>query len=333
MKLIVFGTRPEIIKLYPVIKELNDAYVVCTGQHKELLNVLEDFNIFVDENLNVMKKGQSLTELTIALHKKLEKLYKRLKPSLVIVQGDTTSAMVASLEAYYHKIPVAHIEAGLRTNNIYAPFPEEINRRIITQIARYNFTPTEEASINCMFEGTGFIYETGNTVVDSVNEIAEGLKFKKQKQIILTIHRRENFHKIPDILAQVSLFLEFHPDWVVIMPVHPNPEVEKAISKSSLPVQIMRVKPLGYKEMIKEMQRSMFVVTDSGGIQEEAPSLDCPVLVVRESTERPEGITAGCSKLVQVEDLCWEMENIKYKRVPNPYGDGKAGKRIARFLS
>lgn len=336
MKIIIFGTRPEIIKLYPVIKEMPECYVVFTGQHDKLAKqMLKEFKIKVDENLEVMTDNQSLSSLTIKLHQKLSELMIKKKPELVIIQGDTTSAMVVALEAYYHKIPVAHIEAGLRTDDIYAPFPEEINRRIITQIAQFNFTPTQKATYTCEHAHTNaYTYQVGNTVVDSVKEISRDMRLVQQKQFLLTIHRRENFENIPLIFDQVGKFLKKHSDWVCIALIHPNPNVRQAIEKLILPSQVLKVNPLGYSDMIAEMQRSSFIVTDSGGIQEEAPTLQRFVFVVREKTERIEGL-GDCAMLVSPKQLYKTLE-VKFKSLPtfmsNPYGDGFAGRRIAEVL-
>ena len=290
--MIICGTRPEIIKLYPVIKELKDGYVVLTGQHDELANqMIKEFKIKVHENLKVMTQDQTLSFLTIKLHQKLSELYKRVKPELVIVQGDTTSAMVAALEAFYHKIPVSHVEAGLRTNDIYAPFPEEVNRRIITQIASYNFSPTLTAKAWCDLQKWSKNYKVGQTGIDTLLEFEKKIKVKKQKKILITLHRRENYHKLAEIMDKVETFLLEHLDWRAIMPVHPNPNISRAIYGLNLGTQIKLVKPLGYFDMIKQMKESSLIVTDSGGIQEEAAALKIPVYVAREITERSEGMS------------------------------------------
>lgn len=328
MKMIVCGTRPEIIKLYPVIKELKNAYVVLTGQHDELANqMIKDFKIKVDENLKVMTKDQSLTSLTIKLHQGLSEIYERKKPELVIVQGDTTSAMVASLEAYYHKIPVAHVEAGLRTYDNYAPFPEEMNRRIITQIAKYNFAPTRKAFYASIMQGSGDVYEVGQTGIDTLFEFAKKIKVKKQKKLLVTLHRRENYENIYEITNKIAKFLNKHLDWKAVMPLHPNPVIKKAILTSSIMNMNIFVKPLGYFDMIREMKESSLIVTDSGGIQEEASALKVPVYVARTTTERPEGIEEGFARLLGEEIEVFEVPNKK-----NPYGDGRAGKYICKIL-
>lgn len=328
MKMIVMGTRPEILKLYPVIKELKNAFIVLTGQHDELaMQMIKDFKIKVNENLKVMTENQSLTSLSIKLHQKLSELYERKKPELVIVQGDTTSAMIAALEAYYHKIPVAHVEAGLRTDDIYAPFPEEVNRRIITQIATYNFCPTEQAFVNVELEGWGNLYKVGQTGIDTLIEVSRKINVKKKKKILVTLHRRENHRRIPEIMNKVKVFLENNPDWEAVIPVHPNPVVKDYFNGDHVPSQIKVIKPLGYFDMIRVMKESSLVVTDSGGIQEEASALKIPVLVARDATERPEGIAEGFAKL-----LGDEVELFDVPNKPNPYGDGKAGRRIAKIL-
>ena len=328
MKMIVFGTRPEIIKLYPLIKALPDGYLVWTGQHDKLGNqLLKEFNITPNEDLKVMVERQSLTSLTIKLHQTLSDVYKRKQPELVIVQGDTTSAMVASLEAFYHKIPVAHIEAGLRTRNIYSPFPEEVNRRIITQIAKYNFTPTIEASSNVELEGWGEIIKVGQTGIDTLLEFSKKIKVKKKKKLLITLHRRENFDKIQSIADKIIRFLIYNPEWEAVMPIHPNPVIRKAIHESNLGSVVKLIEPLGYLDMIREMKESSLIITDSGGIQEEAPSLGIPVLVARKLTERPEGIKEGFAKFLDS-----EIKIFKVPRKKNPYGDGKATERILEWL-
>lgn len=329
MKMIIFGTRPEAIKLYPVIKELKDAYVVCTGQHDELVTqMIKDLKIKVHENLKVMTKNQTLTSLTIKLHQKLSELYERKKPELVIVQGDTTSAMVATLEAYYHKIPVAHIEAGLRTDNIYSPFPEEVNRRIITQIAKYNFVPTPQAKVNVLFQGWGEIHTVGQTGIDTLLEFVKGIKTKKKKKILITLHRRENYDKIGKILAKVQKFLIYNPNWEAVIPLHPSPKIQKAVLAANYEGLIKVIIPLSYFDMVREMKESSLIITDSGGIQEEAPSLRVPVLIARDTTERPEGVEAGFARF-----LGDGVEVFKVPKGKNPYGDGRSGKRIAKWLS
>lgn len=328
MKMVVMGTRPEIIKLYPVIKELK-LYVVHTGQHDELANqMIKDLKIKVHENLKVMTKNQSLTSLTIKLHQKLSELYERKKPEMVIVQGDTTTAMVAALEAYYHKIPVAHVEAGLRTDDIYSPFPEEVNRRIITQIAEHNFAPTIQSRVHAILQGWGKTYETGQTGIDTFLEIARKIKVKKKKKLLVTLHRRENIDKLDNIIEKIIVFLLNNSTWEAVWPVHPNPIIRKVIKRWELPENFHLIKPLSYTKMIREMKESSLILTDSGGIQEEAPSLGIPVIIARTVTERPEGVDAGFAKLLGDEIEVFEVPNK-----PNPYGDGRAGKRIAQFLS
>lgn len=346
---VIFGCRPEVIKLFPVIKELKKHFevgVIATGQHTNLLEqMLSNFNIKVNENLKVMVKSQSLSALTFKLHKQLAKVLAKRKPELVIVQGDTTSAMVATLEAYYHKIPVAHIEAGLRTNDIYQPFPEEINRRIISQIATYNFAPTQRAADNLKKENVlGDIVITGNTGIDTLLEVASTVNVEPKKQVLVTLHRRENFGKpLQNIINGLLAFLSQCPDWRIIFPVHPNPTVRAIVSVTlKNHPQIDLIEPLDYFEMVKKMKECLFIVTDSGGIQEEVPSLNRPVLVTREKTERPEGIEVGCAFLVGTNSDIIAQYAIKLATEPdfyksminkgNPYGDGQASIRIANYL-
>lgn len=327
MKMVVFGTRPEIIKLYPVIKAMR-VKVVHTGQHDELANqILKDLGIKPDIKLNVMKKNQSLSELSSNLHLKLGEMFDKEKPELVIVQGDTTTAMITALEAYYHKIPVAHVEAGLRTNDIYSPFPEEVNRRIITQIASYNFCSTKQAAINCKREGWGEVYQVGQTGIDTLLEFSKKINVRKERKLLITLHRRENISRIPQIAEKIIKFMIFHSDWKAIMPIHPNPSIKEALHATNLKSVVRFVKPLSYVDMLREIKSASLILTDSGGLQEEAPYLNTPVVFAREVTERSEGILGGFTRFLG--------DELKYFKIPEeekPYGDGKAGKRIARWL-
>lgn len=343
---VIFGTRPEAIKLAPVIRELKkyfEVVVISTGQHRELLDqIIDDLAIEIDYDLHVMTKDQTLSSLTIKLHEELADLFDDEDFDLVVVQGDATTGMVGALEAFYHKIPVAHIEAGLRTNDIYAPFPEEVNRRIISQIAAYNFTPTDDASFN-LEEATGQIIKTGNTGIDTLLEVAKKIKVKPKRIVLVTLHRRESFgEKMEGIMDAIWNFVEVNETIEVLFPVHKNPNVQKMAERIlGGHRRIILCRPLDYIDMIRAMKECLFIMTDSGGIQEEAPSLNKPVLVLRDTTERMEGVTLGVSKLVGTnpEDIFNEAEALlipeNYEKMTgwiNPYGDGKASQRIARYL-
>jgi UDP-N-acetylglucosamine 2-epimerase (non-hydrolysing) len=363
--LIVFGTRPEAIKMAPVIKELEkypfafQPTVCVTAQHREMLDqVLELFNIIPDFDLNIMQENQTLCDLTGNALSAIEKVLIKVKPDWVIVQGDTTTTMVASLAAFYRKIRVGHIEAGLRTRNKYSPFPEEVNRRMTSIIADLHFAPTKRARQVLLGEGIpdDNIFVTGNTVIDALMRIRQeirhnppdipGIKsaIKKKKLVLVTGHRRESFGEGFEqiCLALKDLILK-HKDICIIYPVHLNPNVkEPAYRILGNLERIYLIEPLSYASFVWLMDNAYLILTDSGGIQEEAPSLGKPVLVMREVTERMEGVEAGCVSLVGVDtDRIVEGvsnllsdENL-YKRMShsrNPYGDGKAAERIVEAL-
>lgn len=370
--LLVFGTRPEAIKLAPLIieakkKKPNLISTVCvTSQHKNLLKqVLELFDIVPDYDLDIMKKGQSLFEVTVRGLEKLQLVLKIENPDAVVVQGDTNTTFLASLAAYYKKIKIAHVEAGLRSGDKYNPFPEEQFRRMTDVLSDWCFAPTEIASRNLLQENIPQekIFITGNTGIDalfltldtqktaSLNKKFEarffnsyGLEWKKKKNILVTVHRRESFG--PD-LRSICLGLKElarrAPQVQIIWPLHPNPEVKNPVkSKLASVTNIFLIDPLDYSSFVWMMKKSHIILTDSGGIQEEAPSLGKPVLVLRKKTERPEGIKAGTALLVGI-----KSENIvaqalkllqdksayeKMARIENPYGDGKAAQRIVNVL-
>ena len=346
---IIFGTRPETIKLYPVIKALKrDFHVVTifTGQHRDLgRQMLKTFSIKPNYDLDVMMINQSLSALTAILHEELDKVLEKEKPDLVIVQGDTTSALIGATEAFYHKIPVAHVEAGLRSNDIYSPFPEEINRRLISQIATYNFAPTKKAEARLREEVPGsYILTTGNTGIDTLLEFSKKIKAAKGWMVLVTLHRRESFGiTLKEMLKAIYDFILEFPRFEIVFPVHPNPYVEKTVKEvlGNHP-RIHLIEPVDYLEMVRLMKLSHFIITDSGGIQEEAPSLNKPVLVLREVTERMEGVEAGTSILVGTDsyniyhaasELVSNLllyESMVHRK--NPYGDGKASIRIAEYL-
>lgn len=367
--LLVFGTRPEAIKMCPLVKELNsrkafDVEVCVTAQHREMLDqVLELFDITPEYDLNVMKPGQSLFELTGNIMHKLEEVLECSKPDIVLVHGDTSTTFVTSLAAYYKQIPVGHVEAGLRTGDIYSPWPEEGNRKLTGALAKYHFAPTETSKINLLKENTPAesIFVTGNTVIDAlftvVNKIKsdEGLKIRLEEQfsflsdqrrvILVTGHRRESFGKgfenICLALADVAIK---NPNIDIVYPVHLNPQVQEPVNRLLSEHQnIHLIEPLDYLPFLYLMYRSHIIITDSGGIQEEAPSLGKPVLVMRNTTERPEAVSAGTVKLVGtcpqkiLEETTKLLEDDDYYSsmsfAHNPYGDGKACARISDFLS
>lgn len=361
---IIFGTRPEAIKLAILIKELKKRSiphrVISTGQHKEMLKqVLDWFEITVDVDLAVMSENQSLAKLSATTMSSLQEFYDtNTKPSVVIVQGDTTTAFVGGLVGFYNKIKVAHVEAGLRTNQKWSPFPEEMNRKMLSQLADFHFAPTSVAYDALIKESIAAdkVFETGNTVVDalkfSVNKVANENFYppqlssffvgdqRSQKVVLITGHRRENFglgfQKICD--AIVKLAIDF-PEISFIYPVHLNPNVQTVIHDRLADLtNVYLIEPLNYSEFISVMNRSFFIMTDSGGVQEEAPSLQKPVLVMRENTERTEGVMAGVVKLTGTNSEAIYNEAKRLLEDPqyyasflgksNPYGDGSASIQI-----
>jgi UDP-N-acetylglucosamine 2-epimerase (non-hydrolysing) len=364
--LFIFGTRPEAIKMAPLIEgfgkeEFFENKVCVTAQHRQMLDqVLDFFSIKPDYDLNLMVKNQTLFSLTGMIITKLEPILEDFAPDYVFVHGDTTTSMAASIAAFYYGAKVCHVEAGLRTNNKYSPFPEEINRRITGVIADYHFAPTENSKLNLIKENVQSknILVTGNTVIDALksslsiisqNKIKEVEDFKNEydhyKSIILvTGHRRENhgqgFLNICKALKQIAFN---NPDKTIIYPVHLNPNVKKPVFELLSGIKnILLIEPLSYPVFVWLMNKSKIILTDSGGVQEEAPSLGKPVLVLRETTERPEAVDAGTVILVGTEvvkiinetqkliDNCELYE--KMSQLHNPYGDGKATKRIIDFL-
>jgi UDP-N-acetylglucosamine 2-epimerase (non-hydrolysing) len=363
---LVFGTRPEAIKLAPVIRELKSRKdhfhtVVCTtGQHREMLaQMLQVFDIIPDCSLDVMRPGQTLTQVTTAVMEGLDTYFQRISPDIVLVQGDTTTAFAGALEAFYHRIPVGHIEAGLRTQDKYNPFPEEINRRLVSPIADFHFAPTEGARKNLLREGidSSRIAVTGNTVIDALLYVRSQINsnaaivpdigladLNGHKLILVTAHRRENFGGALEqiCLAIRSLALN-RQDIRIAYPVHLNPNVSGPVHRllGNLP-NVSLLPPLDYVSFVAMMERSTILLTDSGGIQEEAPALGKPVLVMRETSERPEGIAAGSSRLVgtnpatiiaAVNELLDDPQNYRdmTNRV-NPFGDGTAATQIVDFI-
>lgn len=364
--MVVFGTRPEAIKMAPVIRALrqNDSIlcqVTVTAQHREMLDqVLKLFKIVPDFDLNLMKHGQTLTEITTRVLSDLEEVFQRERPDLVLVHGDTTTTFVAALAAFYTHIPVGHVEAGLRTGNKYSPFPEEMNRKLASVLTDLHFAPTETAKRNLLLEGVEpeKIFVTGNTVIDALlatvkpefsfldTHIQTILKQgEASRMILVTTHRRENLGEpMRQIYQALHNTLELFPDTYVIFPVHKNPEVRKVVSEvlGSHP-RINIIEPMDYEPFVNLMARSHLILTDSGGIQEEAPSLGIPVLVVRDTTERPEAVEAGTVSLVGIEydtvfrGLKHLLSDPHAYRImamaSNPYGDGCAADRIVEIIS
>lgn len=363
----IFGTRPEAIKLAPIIQLLEkdsrfDSSMVVTGQHREMLDqVLSLFNLHPDEDLNLMTDDQSLAQLTSSIFSHLDPLLEKYSPDWVIVQGDTTTAMAAALAAYYRRIRVAHIEAGLRTGDKWQPFPEEVNRRIIGTIADLHFAPTELAWSNLVREGISKddVKVTGNTIIDALNQviglpippqIEELLKEKgifsgKKELVVVTAHRRESFGEpIRNICAALRLLAEkFHDQIEIVYPVHLNPNIQKPVKEllSGVP-NITLLPPLEYLPLVHLFKNSRLILSDSGGVQEEATGLGKPCLVLREVTERPEGVDAGVLILVGTDTARIVTEASRlltdktaYKKIAhaaNPYGDGKAAPRIVQIL-
>lgn len=363
--LCVFGTRPEAIKMAPVVKELQKqadriTTVVCvTGQHREMLDqVLNLFSIRPTYDLKLMQLNQTLSVLTASVLMSLDAVIDDQKPDWVLTQGDTTTAMAASLAAFYHRVKVGHIEAGLRTGDRFQPFPEEINRRIADCVCDLHFAPTENSRQNLLREGVSeaSISVTGNTVIDALLEVAEMTydwaagplaEVPQSKRLILvTAHRRENFGEpMEQICAALNEIAGRYPDTQLVYPVHLNPNVRQvAFAKLSHTPNITLLEPLDYLPLVQLMKRSHLVLTDSGGLQEEAPGLGKPVLVLREVTERPEGVEAGTVRLVGTDPQKIIGETVRlledhdeYERMSravNPYGDGHASERVvARLLA
>jgi UDP-N-acetylglucosamine 2-epimerase (non-hydrolysing) len=358
----VFGTRPEAIKVAPVIKELGARgvpQVVCvTGQHREMLDqMLALFELKPSYDLEIMEANQTLASITARSLQGLEQAFAETQPSIVLVQGDTNTAFTGALAAYYHRVAVAHIEAGLRTDDKYSPFPEEINRRLISQIADLNFAPTHLAASNLMRDGIPHerVHITGNTVVDALlwvstleREFAEpalgDLDLDGRRLLLVTTHRRENLGAgMRSIFEGLRTLVEDYDDLLVVLPVHLNPaihdQVEEMLGGSR---HILLTPPLGYADLAKLMRLSHLVLTDSGGIQEEAPALGKPVLVLRNTTERPEGIEAGTARLVGTDRgriLAAARELLDdpaaYQAMAHavsPYGDGTAARQIVDLL-
>ena len=377
--MLVFGTRPEAIKMAPLVKEFQkrseefETIVCVTGQHREMLDqVLQIFDVKPDYDLNIMKQGQDLTDVTARVLTGLRDVFKECRPDVVFVHGDTTTSTASALAAFYAQIPVGHVEAGLRTHNIYSPWPEEMNRQITGRIATYNFSPTLLSEKNLLEEKAhGSIYVTGNTVVDALHMVVDKLKIDEalaeeqnkvlaaagydvtrlnggKKLVLITGHRRENFGDgfIRMVTAMKDLS-ENYPEVDFVYPMHLNPNVRKPIhevfGEDLTRPNFFFIEPLQYLEFVHLMSKATIVLTDSGGIQEEAPGLGKPVLVMRDTTERPEALASGTVHLVgtdydkimtEVSTLLEDEEAYrKMSQAVNPYGDGKACERIARILN
>lgn len=357
--MLVFGTRPEAIKMCPLIKELknrdNIQSVVCvTGQHRQMLDqVLKVFDIVPDYDLSIMKNKQTLFDVTINILERIKLVLEEVRPDIVLVHGDTSTSFVTALACFYLQIPVGHVEAGLRTYNIYSPYPEEFNRQAIGIISNYNFAPTELSKKNLVNEGKNpkTIYVTGNTAIDALKTTVSKdyshpeLEWASDSRLILiTAHRRENLGEpMKNMFNAIRRVMDEHTDVKAIYPIHMNPAVRE-IANSILgnDDRIHIIEPLDVLDFHNFLARSYLILTDSGGIQEEAPSLGKPVLVMRDTTERPEGITAGTLKLVGIEEetiyknftelLDDENAYNSMANATNPYGDGFASKRIADIL-
>lgn len=357
---LIFGTRPEAIKMAPVYHELKnngfDVKILATGQHKEMLyQVLNLFCIKPDYDLEIMKPGQELPELTSRLIEKLNAVIKEERIEFILVQGDTTSAFVGALVGFYNKIPVGHIEAGLRTGNIYSPFPEEANRKLIGNIADVHFAPTEVNVRNLLREGykKEKIEKVGNTVIDALywvkknkatdlKNIKEKYGVLNKKYILMTMHRRENWGlPMEKVLLGVRKYLEENKDLYLVFPMHLNPLVRESVNKilEGFERKIL-IDPLEYLEFIAIMDGAHYIMTDSGGVQEEAPSLGKPTLVLRDTTERPEAIEAGTARLVgtETEEVSKYMRLLEgelyneMSKANNPYGDGKTSEKIMNYI-
>ena len=355
---IVLGTRPEAIKLAPVIRafqssERLNTRVVLTGQHREMVaQVMDLFGLKADRDLNLMAPRQTLTHVTCAALEGLRDDFQAYPPQLVLVQGDTTTAFAAGLAAFYEQIPVGHVEAGLRTDNLLDPFPEEANRRLLSQIATLHFAPTPKAEANLQASGVvGQVSVTGNTVIDALLLMAEnapeisfdGLDWQNQRVILATVHRRENWgDRLQEIASGMRQVLDRHPDTVLLLPLHRNPTVREPLQAllGDHP-RVVLTEPLDYDRLVAAMKGCTLLLTDSGGLQEEAPALGKPVLVLRRTTERPEAVDAGTARLVGTDPAAILEEASRLlsdatayeamSRAVNPFGDGKASERILKL--
>lgn len=357
--MLVFGTRPEAIKMCPLVNELKKRQtiktVVCvTGQHREMLSqVLKAFDVVPDYDLSVMKQKQTLFDITTLILEKIKSVLEKVKPDVVLVHGDTSTTFVTALACFYMQIPVGHVEAGLRTYNIYSPYPEEFNRQAVGIISKYHFAPTELSKNNLLKEGKdeSTIYVTGNTAIDALKTTVRDdythpeLEWASDSRlIVITAHRRENLGEpMHNMFRAIRRIMDEHPDVKAIYPIHMNPLVREAANEELSGCDRIRIiEPLDVLDFHNFLSRSYMILTDSGGIQEEAPSLGKPVLVMRDTTERPEGLKAGTLKLVGTqEEVIYSsfkelLENEEaynaMSTASNPYGDGMASVRIADIL-
>lgn len=361
----ILGTRPEAIKLAPVIMSFKSdrqftAEVCVSGQHKQLMHqTLSVFDITPEHDLDLMQNNQSLAGYTSRAIKAIDDYLERSRPAAVIVQGDTSTVLAASISSFYRKIPVFHVEAGLRTYEKYSPFPEEMNRTVVAKVADLHFAPTQSAVNNLIREGVKpeTVYLTGNTAIDSLLYISEGLKkdnleavykfvgipsqyTRNKKVVLITAHRRENFGEpFRNLCSAILTLANTYSDYLFVYPVHPNPNVKQPVmEKLGSQDNILLIDPLNYIEFVAMMKLAYIIMSDSGGVQEEAPSLNKPILILRDDTERPEGLEAGCALLVGTNPdriiasfgklITDKSVYDKMAQAPNPYGDGKASGRI-----
>lgn len=357
--MLVFGTRPEAIKMCPLIKELKkykdlNVIVCVTGQHRQMLDmVLKAFNVIPDYDLSIMKDRQSLFDVTINILNTIKPLLEYEKPDIVLVHGDTSTTFAAALACFYLRINIGHVEAGLRTYDIYSPYPEEFNRQVVSIVSKFNFAPTELSRKNLIKEGknSDTIYVTGNTAIDALKTTVKDnythpeLEWANNSRLIMiTAHRRENLGiPMQHMFKAIRKVMDEHNDVKAIYPIHMNPEIRKIATEFlGSDDRIHIIEPLDVIDFHNFLNKSYLILTDSGGIQEEAPSLGKPVLVMRDTTERPEGIVAGTLRLVGTEEkviydeftklLCDKREYEKMSKASNPYGDGHACERIANIL-
>ena len=359
--MLVFGTRPEAIKMAPLVKAFQadkehfETVVCVTGQHREMLHqVLDIFHITPQYDLDIMQKGQDLNDVTSRVLLGMRPILQKEQPNVVLVHGDTTTSMASALAAFYQQIPVGHVEAGLRTHDIYSPWPEEVNRQMTSRIATYHFAPTALSKENLLKEGVdeNHIYVTGNTVIDALHLMVQKMKLEEQvrqdkRMVLITGHRRENLGEgFLHICQAIKMLAQKYSDVEFIYPVHPNPQVRKVISEVFPSAKIVEnlkfIEPLDYVDFVFMMAKSTLVLTDSGGIQEEAPGLGKPVLVMRDTTERPEAVDAGTVRLVGTdkEKIINEVSRLlddkewyrQMSHAVNPYGDGHACLRILDVL-
>lgn len=359
----IFGTRPEAIKMAPLVKKMEatkeiESIVCVTAQHREMLDmVLDLFKVKADYDLNIMKHGQTIADINVSILKGLEKVFEEARPDIVLVHGDTSTTFMGALASFYQKIIVGHVEAGLRSGNMYSPYPEEMNRRLTGVLSNYHFAPTISNYNNLINEGVAEenIFVTGNTVIDALlqvinpdyifeNELLNNIDYKGKKVIVMTCHRRENWGEpMVNIFKAVKEIAQKHREVEIIYPVHLNPSIRALAGEMLGGLQnIHLIEPLDYEPFANLLNKAYLVITDSGGIQEEAPALGKPILVLREETERPEAVEAGTVRVVGVNQkkIVDEMEELicndnSYKKMSNavnPYGDGKACERIIQTL-